>query len=73
MHVHDVPTFKVTQFAPVLNHLWNNLTNNIWPDTELGHQTAHKDFADSVIKATHSLQSHQFILWVCNELSLDLV
>ena len=73
MRMHDVPTFKATQFAPVLNHLRNNLTNDVWPDTEPGHQTAHEDFADSVIKATHSLRSHQFVLWVCNELSLDLV
>jgi diphthamide biosynthesis methyltransferase len=36
------------------------------------HKAVHEDFANGVIKATHSLRSHKFVLWVCNELHLDL-
>ena len=72
MRVHDVPTFKATQFTPLLNHLRKKFPGNLWLDTEPGRQAVHEDFANGVIKATHKLRSHKFILWVCNELSLDL-
>jgi hypothetical protein len=72
MCVHDVPTFKATQFAPLLNSLRKKILGNLCLDTEPGRQAVHEDFANGRIKATHSLRSHKFILWVCNELSLDL-
>jgi len=72
MGMHDVPTFKVTQFAPLLNSLPKKFPGDLWLDREPGHQAIHKDFVNGVIKATHSLQSHKFVLWVCNKLSLDL-
>ena len=72
MHMHDVLTFKVTQFAPLLNLLWKKFTGDLWLDTEPGCQTIHEDFANGVIKTTHSLWSHKFVLWVCNKLYLDL-
>ncbi len=49
MCVHDVPTFKVTQFAPLLNSLRKKFPGNLWPDTEPGHQAAHEDFANDAI------------------------
>ena len=73
MRMHDVTTFKVTQFAPLLNSLREEFLGNLWPDTEPGRQAVHEDFVNGVIKVTHSLRSNEFILWVCNELSLDLV
>ena len=72
MRMHDVPTFKATQFAPLLNILWKKFSGNLWLDIEPSRQAIHEDFANDVIKATHSLRSHKFVLWVCNELSLDL-
>ncbi len=72
MRVHDVPTFKATQFAPLLNSLQKKFPGNLWLDREPGRQAIHEDFANGVIKATHSLWSHKFVLWVCNKLSLDL-
>jgi len=72
MRVHDVPTFKATQFTPLLNHLRKKFPGNLWLDTEPGRQAVHEDFANGVFKAIQSLRSHKFILWVCNELSLDL-
>ena len=72
MRVHDVPTFKATQFAPLLNLLRKKFPGDLWLDTEPGCQTVHEDFANGVIKVTHSFWSHKFVLWVCNELDLDL-
>jgi hypothetical protein len=72
MRVHDVPAFKATQFAPLLNILRKKFPGDLWLDTEPGCQAIHEDFVNSVIKPTHPLRSHKFILWVCNELSLDL-
>jgi hypothetical protein len=72
MRVHDVPTFKATQFAPLLNLLRKKFPGDLWLDTEPGCQTVREDFANGVIKVTYSLRSHKFVLWVCNELSLDL-
>ena len=72
MHVHDVLTFKAMQFAPLLNIIQKKFPSDHWRDIEPGHQPVHKDFANGVIKATHSLRSHKFVLWVCNELSSDL-
>ena len=72
IHMHDVPTFKATQFAPLLNNLQKKFPSNIWPDTELGCQAIHENFANGAIKVTHSLWSHKFVLWVCDELSSDL-
>lgn len=72
MCVHDVPTFKATQFAPLLNNLWKKFPGDLWLDIEPGRQAVDEDLVNGVIKATHMLRSHKFILWVCNELSLDL-
>jgi hypothetical protein len=72
MRVHDVPTFKATQFTPLFNSLRKKFLGDLWLDTEPGRQTVREDFANGIIKATHSLRSHKFVLWVCNELSLDL-
>ena len=72
MCVHDVPTFKVTQFAPLLNSLWKKFPGDLWLDRELGCQAVHENFVNGVIKVTHLLWSHKFVLWVCNKLSLDL-
>jgi hypothetical protein len=69
--VHDVSAFKAMQFAPLLDDFWKKFPGNIWQDTELGHQAVHEDFANSVIKGGHVLQSHKFVLWVWNELFLD--
>ena len=66
IRVHDVSTFKATQFAPLLNILWKKFLGNPWQDTEPGRQAVCKDFAYGVIKVTHSLWSHEFVLWVCN-------
>ena len=73
MRVHDVTTFKAMQFAPLLNSLREEFLGDLWPNTEPGRQAVHEDFANGVIKVTHSLRSNKFVLWVCNELSLDLV
>ena len=62
MCVHDVPTFKATQFSPLLNSLQKNFPGDLWPDTEPGRQAIHENFAHSFINATHSLRSHKFIL-----------
>ena len=67
MCVHDVLTFKATQFTPLFNSLWKKFLGDLWLDTEPGRQTVREDFANSIIKATHSLRSHKFVLWVCNE------
>jgi hypothetical protein len=72
MRVHDVPAFKAMQFAPLLNSLRKKFPSDLWLDTEPGRQAVHKDFANGVIKVAHLFRSHKFVLWVCNELSLDL-
>src|ERR1700679_1416743 len=43
-----------------LSKSWRPLA--VWLDTEPGRQDVHKDFANGVIKATHSLRSHKFVL-----------
>ena len=68
--MHDVPTFKVTWFAPLLNVVQKEFLGDLWLDTELGCQ-AICDFVHDITKGTHLLQSHKFVLWVCNKLSLD--
>jgi hypothetical protein len=70
--MHDTPTvrlFRANEFAQSsliqscrrrLIHLgksWRPLA-----DTEPGRQAIHKDFVNGVIKATHSLRSHKFLL-----------
>jgi hypothetical protein len=72
MRVHDVPTFKATQFAPLLNSLRKKFLDDLWLDTEPGRQTIREDFANGVIKTTYSLRGHKLVLWVCNKLSLNL-
>ena len=72
MCVHDVPTFKATQFAPLLNSLRKKFLGNLCLDTEPGRQAVHEDFANDVIKGTHSRRSYKFILWICNKSPLDL-
>jgi hypothetical protein len=62
MRMHNVTTFKVTQFSPLLNGLQKKFPGNHWRDTEPGCQAIREDFANSVIKGTHSLQGHEFIL-----------
>jgi hypothetical protein len=42
MRVHDVPTFKATQFAPLLNSLRKKIPGGLWMDTEPGHQAVHE-------------------------------
>lgn len=72
MRVHDIPTFKATQFAPLLNILRKKFPGDLWLDREPGRQAVHEDFANGVLKVTHSLRGHKFVLWVCDKLSLDL-
>jgi hypothetical protein len=72
MCMHDVPTFKATQFAPLFNILRKKFPGVLCLDTEPGRQAAHEDFANRLIKGTHSLRGHKFVLWVCKELPLDL-
>jgi len=69
--MHDVSTFKVMQFALLLNNFWKKFPGDRWRDTEPGRQAVREDFANGVLKGTHLLRSHEFVLWVCNELSLD--
>jgi hypothetical protein len=69
--MHNVSTFKMMQFAPLLNDIRKKFPGDCWQDTELGCQAIREDFANGVIKGTHSLQSHEFVLWVYNESSLD--
>jgi hypothetical protein len=69
--MHDISPFKATQFAPLLNDFWKKFPGDFWQDTELGCQAVCEDFANGVIKGTHSLWSHEFILRVYNELLLD--
>jgi len=71
MRMHDVPTFKVTQFAPLLNVVRKKFPGDPSPDTELGHQAIREDLAHGITKGTHNLWSHELVLWVCGELSLD--
>ena len=71
MHVHDIPTFKATQFAPLLHVVWKKFPGDICQDTEPGCQAVCEDFAHAITKGTHNLWSHKFVLWVCNELPLD--
>ena len=42
---------------------------DVWQDIEPGCQAIYDNFANSVIEGNHFLWSHEFILWVCNELS----
>ncbi len=72
MCVHDVPTFEAMQFALLLDSLWKKFPRDLQLDTEPGRQATHDNFANVVIKGTYPLRSHKFILWVYNELSLDL-
>ena len=51
----------------LFNSLLKKFPGNLWLDTEPACQTVHKELANNVIKATHLLRSHKFILWVCNE------
>jgi hypothetical protein len=53
MCVHDVPSFKATQFAPLLNSLQKKFPSDLWCDIELGRQAVHEDLANAVIKATN--------------------
>src|SRR5712691_8410350 len=69
--MHDVSTFKATQFGPLLNEFRKKFPGDLRRDTEPGRQAVREDFANGVLKGTHSLRSHEFVLWVCNELSLD--
>jgi hypothetical protein len=71
MRVHDIPTFKATQFAPLLNVVRKKFPGDIWRDIEPGRQAILEDFAHGIIEGTHDLWSHEFVLWVCNELFLD--
>src|SRR5260221_3602526 len=70
MSVHDVSTFKATQFAPLLNKFQKKFPGDPWRDTELGCQAVCEDFTNGLIKGTHSRRSDKFVLWVCDELSL---
>jgi len=69
--IHDIPTFKATQFAPLLNVVWKKFPGDPSPNTEPGHQAIHEDLAYGITKGTHDLWSHKFVLWVCSKLSLD--
>ena len=71
MRVHDVSTFEATQFAPLLNDFRKKFSSDIGRDAESGRQAAREDFADAIIEGTLSLRGHEFVLWICNELSLD--
>ena len=53
MCMHDVASFKATQFTPLLNSLRKKFPGDLWRDIEPGRQAVHEDFADAVIKATH--------------------
>jgi len=70
IRVHDVSTFKATQFGPLLNDFWKKFRSNPWRDTEPGRQAICEDFASGLIEGTHLRRSNEFVLWVCNELSL---
>src|SRR6266403_4888088 len=72
MRVHDVSTFKATQFAPLLNSLRKEFLVTFGSTQNQVAYAVHEDFANDVIKATHSLRSHTFILEVHNELISDL-
>jgi len=62
MHVHNIPTFKAMQFAPLLNVVWKKFPGDICQDTELGCQAVCEDFAHTITKGTHDLWSHEFVL-----------
>src|SRR5260221_11991395 len=70
MCMHDVSTFKAMQFAPLLNEFRKKFPGDPWRDTEPGRQAVCEDFANGLIKRTHSRRSDEFVLWVCDELSL---
>ena len=71
MRMHNISTFKATQFAPLLNIVRKKFPGDIWQDIEPGRQAVREDFAHLTTKGTHDLWGHEFVLWVCNELSLD--
>jgi len=52
MHMHDISTFEVMQFTPLLNDFWNKFPSDVECDTELGHQAVCEDCANGVIKGT---------------------
>src|SRR5260221_3025541 len=70
MHMHDVSTFKAMQFAPLLNEFQKKIPGDPWQDTALGRKAVCEDFANGLIKGTHLRRSDEFVLWVCDELSL---
>jgi hypothetical protein len=72
MCMHDVTTFKATQFSPLLNGLQKKFPGDHWRDTEPGCQAICENFANSVIKGTHLLRGHEFVLWVCSKLLLNM-
>jgi len=71
MRMHDVPTFKVTQFAPLLNVVQKKFPCDVWLDTKPGCQAILEDIAYGITKGTYNLWSHKFVLWVCSKLVLD--
>ena len=71
MYIYDVLTFKVMQFAPLLNVVQKKFPHNLWLDTKPGCQAILKDIAYGITKGTYNLWSHKFILWVCSKLVLD--
>ena len=68
--MHDVSTFKTTEFSPQLNILRKIFPGDPWKDTEPRRQAVREDVANGFIKGTHSARSHEFVLWICNEWSL---
>jgi len=52
MCMHDVSTFKATQFTPLLNDFQNKFPSDVECDTEPGHQAVHEDSVNGVIKGT---------------------
>jgi len=65
--MHDVSTLKMMEFAPLLNILQKIFPGDPWKDTKPHNQAICEDLANGLIKGTHSAQSHEFILWICNE------
>jgi len=65
--MHDVSTLKMMEFAPLLNILWKIFPGDPWKDTEPRCQAICEDLANGLIKGTHLAQSHEFVLWICNE------
>jgi hypothetical protein len=55
MCVHDFPTFKATQFAPLLNSVRKKFPGDLWLDTGPGRQAVHENFANGFIETTPTL------------------